>query len=70
MNRNPSALSLSLIERMSTDPASTPALRAFHAKQLVELRAAVKVDRPSRPSPFSRFIEHLEKHDHEHHTRH
>jgi hypothetical protein len=31
----------------------------------VRLRASVKVDRPSRPSPFSRFIKHLEKHDHE-----
>jgi hypothetical protein len=65
VNRNPSALSLQLIESMSTDPTSTPALRAFHAKQLVRLRAAVKVDLPSRPSPFSRFVEHLEKHDHE-----
>lgn len=61
MNRNPSTLSLSLIEAMSTDPASTPALRAFHAKQLVKLRASVKVEAPARPSPFSRFIEHLEK---------
>jgi hypothetical protein len=59
LSRNTSPLSLQLIEAMSTDPNSTPALRKFHAAQLVKLRASVKPERVERPSPFSRFADKL-----------
>lgn len=59
LSRNPSPLSLSLIEAMSTDPNSTPQLRKFHAQQLVKLRASVKPERREIASPFSRFADSL-----------
>ncbi len=58
-NRNPSPLTLQLVEAMATDPSSTKALRAFHAAQLVKLRAPVKPVRSGTASPFSRFEEML-----------
>lgn len=65
--RIPSALTLELVRAMATDPTSTKALRAFHARNLVELeRRADATARDQcarqapRQSPFSRFIEALE----------
>ena len=61
-SRRISSLTLSLVERMATDPASTPTLRAFHAAQLADLRKRAGDAAPARrASPFSRFVEALEK---------
>lgn len=57
--RNPSPLTLQLVEAMSTDPNSTPALRKFQAAQLAKLRASVKPVRREIASPFSRFADSL-----------
>jgi len=59
MNRNPSPLTLQLVQTMATDPANTEALRKFHRKRLAILQESVKTERTARPSPFARFIEKL-----------
>lgn len=61
-SRRISPLTLSLVERMATDPASTPQLRAFHTAQLADLRkrSGAGDAAPARQaSPFSRFVEAL-----------
>lgn len=59
--RRISPLTLSRVEAMATDPASTPALRQFHTEQLAGLRArAARQHAPARHTAFSRYLESLE----------
>lgn len=60
--RHISPLTLSRVETVATDPASTPALRQFHTEQLADLRArAARQHAPARHTAFSRYLESLEK---------